>query len=100
MRFFPISVGKEQLPFASGITDAAGKYTLMHQGAKPGALVGPSRAVISWPSRDLLGVGRDRPAPSPPGPPIPMHYTVAGETPLIVEVKAGGLQTIDLPLED
>jgi hypothetical protein len=100
VRFYPISAGREQLPYASGITDSAGRYALTRQGDRPGAVVGPNRAVVSWPSRDLLGVGRDGPAPSPPGPPIPMHYTVASETPLILEVKGGGPQTIDLPLED
>jgi hypothetical protein len=100
VRFYPISEGKEQLPYASGRTDAAGIYSLTHQGNKPGALVGRNRAVVSWPSRDLLGVGRDGPAPPPPGPPIPMQYTVADETPLTVEVKAGDRQAIDLSLED
>jgi hypothetical protein len=100
VRLYPIDGGREQLPPASAVTDAGGMYSLRHHGDQPGAVVGRSRAVVSWPSRDLLGAGRGGPAPSSPGPPIPLRYTVAGETPLIVEVKAGGRQTINLSLDD
>src|SRR5262249_33669429 len=30
VRFYPISAGKEQLPYASGMTDAVGLYMLTH----------------------------------------------------------------------
>jgi hypothetical protein len=94
VRFYPISDDKLQHPFATGITDAAGEYTLARQQNKPGALVGKNRVVVYPPSRDLLG---GTPAPSVS---IPLHYASASESPLIVEVKAGGPNTIDLPLED
>jgi hypothetical protein len=99
VRFYPIDGGREQLPSASALTDAGGVYNLRHSD-QPGALVGRSRAVVSWPSRDLLDAGRGGSARLIPDPPIPLRYTVAGETPLIVDVKAGGRQTINLSLED
>jgi hypothetical protein len=100
VRFYPVEGGREQLPLSAALTDAGGAYSMRHDGDQPGALVGRSRAVISWPSRDLLGAGRDKPASTPANPPIPLRYTVASETPLLVEVKAGERQTIDLSLED
>jgi hypothetical protein len=99
VRFYPVSAGKEKLPYATGMTDADGKYTLSHQGSQPGALVGPNRAVVTWPSRDMRNAGRDKPLP-PPSQTIPIQYTVVNDTPLVVEVKPGGRQTIDLPLVD
>jgi hypothetical protein len=100
VRFYPVGDGPRQLPYSSAITDADGVYQLKCQNDQAGAVVGQSRAVISWPSRDLLGKGRDASAPSPSGPPIPVPYTVAAETPLLVTVKPGPRQVIDLPLEE
>ena len=100
MRFYPVSQGREQLPHATGMTDADGMFTLSHHGEKPGALVGPNRVVVSWPSRDLRSAARDGPPPPPPGRPIPIHYTVAGETPLLFEVIPGDRQTFKVQLED
>ena len=100
VRFYPISDRKEQLPVATGMTDAAGNYTLTCRKDQPGALVGPNRVVVAWPSRDLREVGRDGQPLPPPSAIIPLHYTVASDTPLKVEVKAGEPNTIDLPLED
>jgi hypothetical protein len=94
--FYPDSEGPEQLPYATGMTDASGAYTLTAVTGKPGAMVGRNRAVVNWPPRERGGP--DDPPPPPPGPPIPVPYTVAGDTPLLVEVKAGPRQTIDLPL--
>jgi hypothetical protein len=99
VRFYPVSAGKEQLPYATGMTDADGKYTLWHHDRQAGALVGPNRAVVTWPSRDMRNAGRDKPLP-PPTETIPIQYTVASDTPLVVEVKSGGRQTIDLPIVD
>jgi hypothetical protein len=100
VRFYPVSQGREQLPPATGMTDAAGTFTLSHDDDKAGALVGPNRAVVFWPSRDLRSAARDGPPPSPPSRPIPIHYTVAGETPLLFEVMPGGRQTFKVQLED
>jgi hypothetical protein len=94
--FFPDSEGAEQLPYATGKTDDTGRYTLTLQSGKPGALVGKNRVVVHWPRPPR---NDDQPPPPPPGPEIPIKYTVATETPLIVEVKPGGRQTIDLPLK-
>jgi hypothetical protein len=100
VRFYPMSDRKEQLPIATGFTDQTGNYTLACRNNQPGAIVGPNRAVVSWPSRDIRAAGRDgQPLPAPSAE-IPAHYTVANETPLTVEVKAGETNTIDLPLED
>jgi len=100
VRFYPVSEGKEQLPYATGMTDEAGVYTLMHQDNKPGALVGKNHAVVYWPSRDLRGADREGNQAPSPGPPIPLEYTVPSQTPFNVEVKPGESQTIDLPLKD
>jgi hypothetical protein len=51
---------------------------------------------VRWP-RDRAAAERGPNAKS--GPAIPLPYTVASDTPLLVEVKAGGLQTIDLALK-
>jgi hypothetical protein len=93
--FYPDSEGAEQLPYATGKTDDAGRYTLTLQSGKPGALVGKNRVVVSWPAPERRD---DQPRPPPPGPAIPVRYTVVTETPLVVEVEPGGRQTIDLPL--
>ena len=93
VRFYPLSQEKDQLPYASGLTDASGVYRLTHAGKEPGALVGPNRVVVYWPSRDM----RDGPAPSAV---IPIRYTVVTDSPLTFEVKTGAKQTIDLPLQE
>jgi len=100
VRFYPVSQDKEQLPYATGMTDADGMFTLSHHGDTPGAVVGPNRAVVSWPSRDVRSAARDGPPPPPPSRPIPVHYTVAGETPLLFEVMPGDRQTFKVQLED
>jgi hypothetical protein len=94
--FYPDDEGKEQLPYATGVTDAAGVYTLTAVTNQPGAMVGKHRVVINWPPPERSD-DRNKPRPRP-GPPIPIRYTVADQTRLIVEVKAGPRQTIDLPL--
>jgi hypothetical protein len=96
--FYPDSEAPEQLPYATGSTDAAGVYTLTAVTGRPGALVGKNRVVVNWPPRERSD-DPNRPPSPPPGPAIPVQYTVAGQTTLIVEVKAGPKQTIDLPLQ-
>jgi hypothetical protein len=94
VRFYPLGDEKKQLPYATGMTDGAGFFSLTHGDDEPGALVGSNRVVVSWPSRDMRGA---LPAPSQP---IPLRYTVADMSPLTVEVKSGGPQTINLLLGD
>jgi hypothetical protein len=93
--FYPITEGKEPLPYARGVTDASGVYKLTSPNGKDGAVVSKHRVVVSWPPRDRADDQAKKP---PPGPPIPLPYTQATATPLIFEVKAGAAQTIDLPL--
>jgi hypothetical protein len=100
VRFYPISDRKEQLPVATGFTDEAGLYFLTCRDKQPGALVGPNRVVVSWPSRDLREAGRGGQPLPPPSAQIPLHYTVASDTPLKVDVKGGETNIIDLHLED
>src|SRR5262249_41369202 len=88
--FYPDDTGASQLPYATGKTDGSGNYTLTLKDGKPGALVGKNRVVVNWPLPER-GNNRDKPPP-PPGPAIPLAYTVAADTPLIVEVKSGGRQ--------
>jgi len=96
--FYPDDTGREQLPYALATSDDSGRYKLATPEGKPGALVGRNRVVVHWP---LPERGADQ-GPRPravTGPQIPIPYTQAGQTPLVVEVKAGGPQTIDLPLK-
>jgi hypothetical protein len=94
VRFYPVSEDREQPPFATGMTDADGTYTLSHGTGEPGALVGANRVVVYWPARDLRGDG------PPPSRPIPTRYASALDSPLTFEVKPGPRQTINLPLEE
>jgi hypothetical protein len=93
--FYPDSEGA-QLPVSTATTNAAGEYALTMPNGKPGAVVGKHRVVVSWPApeRDL-----DKPPPPPPTPRIPVEYTVASQTPLVVEVKEGERQTINLNVQ-
>jgi hypothetical protein len=101
VRFYQISEKREQLPYATGLTDATGFFTLTHHKDQPGALVGTNRVVVNWPSRDMrVALAGDEAVVPPPSAPIPLRYTVLEDNPLNVEVKAGGLQTIDLSLEE
>jgi hypothetical protein len=90
--FYPDSDSNEQLPYATGLTDASGMYTLALRDGKPGALVGKNRVVVNWPPGDR---GSPEPVPAPPA--IPVRFTVADQSPLVVEVKEGK-QTINLEL--
>jgi hypothetical protein len=94
VRFYPMSEEKQQLPYATARTDADGAYFLKHGKDEPGALIGQNRVVVYWPSRDMRG---DAP---PPSRLIPLKYASAQESPLIVEVKTGGRQTVNLVLEE
>jgi hypothetical protein len=95
--FYPLSEGNEQWPYSTAISSSDGSFTLTFQNAKPGAVFGPHRAVVQWPSRDRLeGRGERIPA----GTPIPLRYTTILESPLAIEIKAGGRQTVELKLED
>ena len=96
--YYPITEDRDGLPFAKGTTDAAGHYILTLPDGKPGATVGKSRVVVNWPPRERS----DTPDTQPKRlaqPFIPLRYTVASETPLIYEVKAGASQVIDLALD-
>jgi hypothetical protein len=90
--FYPDSDGNEQLPYATGLTDASGMYTLALRDGKRGALIGRNRVVVNWPPRD-----RGSPEPVHATPAIPVRFTVADQSPLVVEVKEGK-QTINLEL--
>jgi hypothetical protein len=99
VRFYPIRPEKEQFPYSTGTTDGLGNYSLTHDGDKPGAVVGESKVVVSWASRDIRAA-MGSPAPTLT---IPLKYTVVTESPLIVTVnpmKEGSRQTINLKLED
>src|SRR5262249_14120625 len=95
--YYPVTEGRDGLPYAKGTTDGAGHYTLTLPDGKPGAVVGQSRVVVNWPPRDRSDAP-DKQAKRPAQPFIPVRYTVVTETPLNFEVKAGGVQVIDLVL--
>ena len=92
--FYPVSEGTRQLPYSTGKTDDTGAYTLETVDGGPGALVGKHRVVVNWPPRERGA----QPVKRPPALRIPLEYTVAADTPLLVEVKPGGRQSIDLHL--
>jgi hypothetical protein len=91
--FYPITEGIEGLPYARGTTDAEGAYELVDADGKPGAVVGKNRVVVRWPRER----GGDRSPEDKQS--IPLRYTVANDTPIIVEVQPGGMQTINLQLK-
>src|SRR5262249_49842706 len=96
--FYPVTDERDGLPVPKGTTDTAGHYTLTLPDGKPGAVIGQNRVVVNWPPRersDTPGTQTKRPVQ----PFIPVRYTVASETPLIYEVKAGAAQVIDLTLD-
>jgi hypothetical protein len=97
--FYPEAEGPEQPPYANGVTDDSGVYRLTAVTGKPGALVGKNLVVVAWPPQGR-SADPDQPPPPLPGPPIPLQYTAASETPLHFDVKAGPRQTIDLPLKN
>jgi hypothetical protein len=90
--FYPESAGSEQLPYAAGLTDESGAYALTLPNGKAGAVVGKNRVVINYP------VPERHAQAAPPSPTIPLRYTVA-ETALVVEVKDGERQVINLNLD-
>jgi 1-acyl-sn-glycerol-3-phosphate acyltransferase len=90
--FFP--EGQRSPLVARGTTDSAGRYTLTGPDGRPIAVVGTNRVVV-LPPKAPRSAGDPMP---PPGPPVPARYTVPKLTPLVVEVQAGGPQTINLSL--
>jgi hypothetical protein len=94
--FYPEGEGGVQPPYATGVTDAQGVYTLTAVNGQHGALVGKNRVAVNRPPG---GRSDSQDEPPSPGPPIPVAYTQAADTPILVEVKAGPRQTIDLPLQ-
>jgi hypothetical protein len=93
--FYPVAPGSEALPYATGRTDEKGHYKLAVSPQQSGAAVGKTRAVVNWPARERT---EDRGAQQKPPFDIPVRYSVASQTPLEVEVKAGGPNTIDLAM--
>jgi hypothetical protein len=96
--FYPDTEAIESPHYSRGITDDAGVYQLelASVDGKRGAVVGKHRVVVNWP---LEGRGDPQRAEAKAKTVIPLPYTVAGDTPLRVEVTADGAQTIDLPLK-
>jgi hypothetical protein len=83
--------------FATGKTDEQGKYTLNYEyrGKEGiGAPVGWHRVTIADSKVGLTPQGQ---APKPSS--VPYAYGNVSTTPLIIEVKAGDLQTIDLDVK-
>jgi len=97
--FYPDGEGASGGQFARGKTDSAGNYTLATQTGQQGAVVGKNRVVVNWPTPDRPADWEKGATPKPQGPAIPIKYTTVIDTPLIVEVKAGGPQAIDLSLQ-
>jgi hypothetical protein len=98
VRFSPDTDKGNVFPaFASGTTDEQGKYTLQYeyQGAEgEGAPVGWHRVTIIDTKVGYTPQGQTS-KPSA----VPYTYSNVSNTPLVVEVKAGEPQTIDLDVK-
>jgi hypothetical protein len=81
-----------KLPGSGAYTDEKGRYRLVCDNQKPGAIIGKHNVVVLQ--------GRTDPANGNPPPSfvIPMNYTIASQTPLKVEVTADR-HTYDLDLK-
>ena len=90
VRFLPEADAGATVPESSGFTDQNGHFQLTHDRQKPGAAVGKHRVIVL---QGRGGVNPDDPqappVPPPPGPKVPPVYTLAGKTPLLVDVTAG-----------
>ncbi len=82
-----------------GKTDATGAYTLTTATGQPGAMVGKYRVIVQVPTPERPPNWEKSTTPTPKVVAIPLKYTVVSDTPLRVEIKPGGSQTIDLPLQ-
>jgi len=99
-----------------GITDEAGKYTILYRG-KPGAPVGPCRVTVSKPVSADMSQGMSDPKPEdlaklsaatmakkPPPPPkdaIPAKYSTVEKSGLKVVVTSDAAKNVfDFKLED
>jgi hypothetical protein len=98
VRFSPDPEKGNGLPaVASGTTDEQGKYTLKYEfrGEEgTGAPVGWHRVTVLDTKVGYTPQGQ-QPKPSA----VPYQYGSVSATPLVVEVKAGDLQTIDLDVK-
>jgi hypothetical protein len=68
------------LPFSKGLTDANGRFTLICENNKPGAVIGMHKVVVRQPVRPR----GEREVSSPPA--IPRPYQSLADTPLTMEV--------------
>jgi hypothetical protein len=82
VEFAPVvEVGSPRLPFSKGLTDANGRFTLVCENNKPGAVVGKHKVVVRQPVRP-----RSEGAQAPKPPAIPRPYQSLEDTPLTLEV--------------
>jgi hypothetical protein len=95
--FFPQAEGVEPSLVGRATTDGSGRYTLTGADGLAGAVVGTNRVVV-LPPKTRRSSDDPAPPPLPPDRQIPARYSVAKSSPLVVEVQAGGPQTINLPL--
>jgi len=98
--FIPQNPGGRE---AYGSTDANGAFRLTTTKPDDGALPGKYKVVIQPPAPAGGSTPFDdtdkKPAPvpkAPPGPRIPVQYTVAGQTPLMQDVPPSGEVVFDL----
>ncbi|HSQ55277.1 MAG TPA: hypothetical protein VLM40_05985 [Gemmata sp.] len=96
--FYPVAEGTESLPYTSGTTDPEGRYKLSGLDGRTGAVVGKHRVVVNWPPRERDD-NIDTASRKSPGQPIPVRYTVAGQTPFLFDVKGDGPSIIDLKVD-
>jgi hypothetical protein len=78
-----VEVGETRLPFSAGMSDESGRFQLVCEGNKAGAVVGKHTVVVR---KSRHRPGPDEPPP-PPGPAIPSIYQSYSQTPIHLEVK-------------
>lgn len=89
VQFVPDPQPGVDAPPSTGLTDANGRFLLMHDRNKPGAAVGKHHVVILQGRAEANPDDPAAPAvPAQTAPKLPQVYTMAGRTPLQVEVTA------------
>jgi hypothetical protein len=95
--FFPQTEGVDPHLVGQGTTDGAGRYTLGGTGALPGAVVGSNRVIVR-PAKTPRSPGAAAAALGQADRQIPAKYFSPKSSPVFVNVKAGGPQTINVTL--
>lgn len=93
--FIPAEAGTPPVPRATGIADAAGRFTLTVEDGRPGAVLGNYRVVLEDLALAEAPRADDGSILVLPPKRIPQRYTRALDSPIAAAVEAGK-QTVDI----